>query len=247
MMDKKMSVPEDHKHCDWCKKAVHKSAFEMNPETNKLYSHCTRCRQSHTECQKKFDATKAGAATRKRWAESSRGKECIKKHNSYRVVRRRTDEALKLDHSLMSIARHLVKGVNKTSPKFISISGFGSEMVFIDCIKAAAARSGFDLDTYGETWQLEHKIPREAYDFNNPEDVRRCWSPKNVHALSPADNKAKSWKLLDHYLMEAGAENFPVAWNGQLPDEEFKKAFYAKCLAESTPSTTGASSSGATI
>jgi hypothetical protein len=135
----------------------------------------------------------------------------------------------------------------KASPLFVSNTSFDSVSHFQDVVRKEAESKSFSWDNHGSEWQLDHRIPQEAYDFNNPEDVLRCWSPKNVHALSPADNNAKSWKLLDHYLMEAGAENFPVAWNGQLPDEEFKKAFYAKCLAESTPSTTGASSSGATI
>jgi hypothetical protein len=88
------------------------------------------------------------------------------------------------------------------------------------------------FSNHGTVWELDHKIPREAYNFDKPEDVKRCWSSKNVHALTKAANQEKHWKIIDQYVAEAGVETFPVAWNGKFPDADFNNAHAAKMMAQ---------------
>jgi hypothetical protein len=125
----------------------------------------------------------------------------------------------------------LISGRYQTSPSFIARTGFASEAAFLSAVEATFA-PGMTFSNHGTVWELDHKIPREAYNFDKPEDVKRCWSAKNVHALACLANKEKSWKLIDQYIFEAGVECLPTAWNGKFPDADFKNAHAAKMMAQ---------------
>jgi hypothetical protein len=121
----------------------------------------------------------------------------------------------------------------KTSPKFVARTAFESEIEFLAVVKSKLDdASGMTMENHGTAWQLEHSIPRQAYDFDNPEDVRRCWSAENLEAMTPAKNAEKWVYLHDEILAKLGRDRFPVAWNGEFPTEAFKKEFYARVLAE---------------
>lgn len=223
-------LANNEKKCAWCNKVKCVTEFRLKADGNP-YAHCDNCKSKHTEGQAKYTKTPAGVETKKRYLQGPKGIAKNKRHNSKRVELRRFDPCAKLDHSLSTIASMLISGKRISSEFFVERTGFESVDRFVALVSEDCVRKGFNMSEYGFTWQLDHKIPRTAYRFDVERDVRCCWSPKNVHCLSIADNKAKSLKLLDHYLMEAGAENFPVSWDGKLPDEEFKRNFYARCLA----------------
>ena len=44
----------------------------------------------------------------------------------------------------------------------------------------------------GENIHIDHIIPVSAYDFNNPEEIKKCWNPKNLRLLSAYENVKKS-------------------------------------------------------
>ena len=137
-----------------------------------------------------------------------------------------------MDDTILRTSSWLLSGRHKTSPTFLERTGFASEQEFFDAVEATFHLvPGANWDNYGTVCQLDHKIPREAFDFNNPEDIKRCWSAKNVHAMTPQANMEKSWKLEDRYIAEAGVECFPVAWDGKAPDEAFKNAHAEKMMA----------------
>ena len=48
-----------------------------------------------------------------------------------------------------------------------------------------------------ENWHIDHICPTSKYDFENPEDVRRCFHPDNLQWLLAKDNLTKSNKLKD--------------------------------------------------
>ena len=243
-------------HCHVCGLCP-RSSFECNKMTGLPLTHCIKCNRDMIDSHIEYNKTSVGKATHRRFLDSEKGKECLKRareSDAAKATRKRHRKnkakhyskcpALRLNGRMVSKSNELIAGRQKTSKSFIELSGFASESEFLDAVKRGVQSKGMSYDMHGSGWQLDHRIPREAYDFNDPEDVRRCWSPKNVHVLSSADNHAKSWKLLDHYLMEAGAENFPVAWNGKLPDEEFKAKFHASCTAKKyteEPSTSASS------
>ena len=80
----------------------------------------------------------------------------------------------------------------------------------------------------------EHKIPVLAYDHSDAEDVRRCWSPANMHVMTKTANNEKQYKLLDAYIDQVPTEFWPKSWGGKVPTEAEREAFYAKCLAGTT-------------
>ena len=180
--------------------------------------------------EKRYAESDAGKATQKRYREGDAGQETAKRFADNRQDRRRASPAMQMDHAIQCASNRLISGRHQASPKFIARTGFASETAFLAAVEATFA-PGMTFANHGHVWELDHKIPREAYDFDDPEDVKRCWSPKNVHALTKAANLEKSWKLVDQYVAEAGVETFPVAWNGQFPDADVKIAHAAKMLA----------------
>jgi hypothetical protein len=202
------------------------SESEKGKERDKRYSESEKGK----ERDKRYDGSEKGKATDKRYREGDAGQEAAKRFADNRQDRRRASTAMRMDATILCAANKLISGLQMTSPTFIARTGFASEAAFLSAVEATF-QPGMTFANNGTVWQLDHKIPREAYDFDNSEDVRRCWSPKNVHALTKAANLEKSWKLIDQYIVESGIENFPTAWNGKFPDADFKNTHTAKMMA----------------
>ena len=225
---------------------------EKGKEANKRYDESEKGKATEKryhesekgkERNKRAKTSEKGKATQKRYAESEKGKEADKRYRegdagqanakrfaANRQDRRRASTAMRIDHTIHCASNGLISGRRKKSPKFVKLTGFASEASFLAAVRATF-QPGMTFSNHGAVWELDHKIPREAYDFDDPEDVRRCWSAKNVHALTVADNAEKSWKMVDQYILEAGLECLPVAWKGQFPDADFKIAHAAKMMA----------------
>jgi hypothetical protein len=199
---------------------------EKGKAANKRYAESEKGKAT----DKRYDESEAGKAAQKRYREGDAGQETAKRFVDNRQDRRRASTAMRMDATILCAANKLISGRIQTSPSFIERTGFASEAAFLTAVEATFA-PGMTFANNGTDWELDHKIPREAYDFDKPEDVRRSWSAKNVHALTKAANKEKSWKLVDQYVAEAGVETFPVAWNGKFPDADFKNAHNAKIMA----------------
>jgi len=147
-----------------------------------------------------------------------------------------------MNNTIIGAANHLVSGNHDESPTFIQRTSFQSEGEFRLHMRSELdkynAKNGtnFKMSDHGTLWHTEHKVPREAYDFSNPIDVKRCWSKPNIQILSPEQNHEKSWFLTDDLCTEvvaAGCE--PLSWNGECPNEEEKQAFYTRMLQGWTP------------
>jgi len=179
---------------------------------------------------KRYQTSDKGKAANKRAKTSEKGKERKKRGSDRHMDRRRASTAMRMDNAIRCLANNLISGRSMTSPTFLERTSFASEQEFFDVLEATFAH-GMDFKNHGAVWEVEHKIPREAYDFDDPEDVKRCWSAKNVHVMTPAANMEKSWQLLDEYIAAAGVANFPKAWNDQVPDDVFKAAHNAKMMA----------------
>jgi len=207
------------------------AAFGTNARTGKPLTNCKPCNVTVIANAVEYKQTEAGKAANKRARTSKKGKATIKRGRDRRTDRVRESTAMRMDGAIRSASTGLISGRHETSSTFLERTSFASEQEFFDVLEATFA-SGMNFKNHGAVWEVEHKIPREAYNFDDPEDVKRCWSAKNVHAMTPAANKEKSWKLLDEYIAAAGVENFPKAWNDQVPDAAFKAAHNAKMVAQ---------------
>jgi hypothetical protein len=202
------------------------NATDSAKESKKEYKQS----EAGKEADKRYNQSEAGKEADKRYREGDAGQETAKRFAANRKDRRRASTAMQMDGTIQCASNKLISGRTKTSPTFVERTGFASESAFLAAVEATF-QPGMAFANHGPVWELDHKIPREAYDFDDPEDVRRCWSPKNVHALTRSANAEKSWKLVDQYIFEAGVECLPVAWNDRLPDADFKNAHAAKMLA----------------
>ena len=212
------------------------SAFGINGLNGKPHANCKMCHSSMLYQKIEYKQTEGGKSAEKRYRQGKTGQATAERFVQHRTVRRRLSSALRMDNAIMCASNRLISGQFRKSPTFVARTGFHSEAAFLGVVASTFA-PGMTMSNNGTVWELDHKIPREAYDFDNPEDVRRCWSPKNVHALTKEANMEKAWKLVDQYITEAGIENFPVAWGGKFPDGELKiehsvKALVRKTLAE---------------
>ena len=173
----------------------------------------------------------AGKERAKRSRQSIKGKEAAKRFSDRRTERRHESTAMQMDVKIQSLSSRLLSGRYEKSPTFLKRTGFASESEYRTVVESTFEDGVMTWENHGSVWQLDHKIPREAYDFDNQVDIKRCWSAKNVQALTKAANLAKSWKLIDQYVTAAGVENFPVSWGGKFPDVDFKNAHAAKMVA----------------
>ena len=233
------------KKCGKCSRNV----YTTNPNTGKLYSLCETCRLKHNarlvahyntdagkaakEQYQQSDAGKAkikqykqsdaGKANRKRYRSGDAGKAAVERGRAKRQIRRRESPAMRLELNIKCLANKLLIGKYKTSPTFLRCTAFKSERKFRAHMKAECKERGLKFKARS-TWEIDRKIPVEAYDFDNPEDVLRCWSPANVTALTKLENLEKSWKLIDSWIHSAGPACFPLAWQNRMPTDEMKKA-----------------------
>ena len=200
--------------------------------------------------KRKFKASDAGKLAEKRYRQGDAGQANAERFVEHRTERRRASPAMRMDNAITCASNCLLSGRIETSPTFVARTGFASEDAFFSAVEATFA-PGMTFDNHGVAWELDHKIPRDAYNFDDPEDVKRCWSAQNVHALTPTANMEKSWKLIDQYVSEAGIERFPASWNLKWPDNDFKIAHSAKMIArkilddEAGPEEQPSTSSGA--
>ena len=202
---------------------------------------CTPCRIAHNEylnnlpnraaslskASAKYKGTDKRKVSNKRAKESVNGRATKKRWCESEKRRRVADPVYARRLSLKAHACGLLNGTQHTSPTFIRASGFATENEFINHVRACYSAIGKTLADRGNT-DMEHKIPVEAYDFSNPEDVRRCWSAANVWAMDHVANMKKNVTIDDLLCHQVGVANWPVSWNGQIPTDEEKRALYAK-------------------
>ncbi len=54
---------------------------------------------------------------------------------------------------------------------------------------------GMTWENYGKVWHIDHKIPVSVFNLSCDEDIRRCWSLKNLQPLFVEENIKKGAKL----------------------------------------------------
>jgi len=218
------------------------AAFEIHPTTGNPFTRCKPCNVTKNEQQAEYNKTEAGKERNKRAKTSKKGKATQRRYRegdagqakATRFLdnlqeRRRESSAMRMDNAIMCASSGLISGRRESSPTFLQRTSFASEVQYLNVLKATF-EGEMDFDNHGTVWEVDHKIPREAYDFEDPEDVKRCWSAKNVHAMTVAANLEKSWKLIDEYIAAAGVANYPKAWNGKPPDDVVKITHNAKMV-----------------
>ena len=76
--------------------------------------------------------------------------------------------------------------------------------------------TGMSWDNYGhgdDKWNIGHRIARALYDQSNPEDVRRCWSKKNLFPQWQPENLSLGTTLPPPDVLAELADVHPIAWS----------------------------------
>ena len=228
------------KKCSGCRRNMTIDEFGINKiDKGKAipYATCVICRvrgdkNNHSDAgrayKKKHNQTEKRKASNKRAHESEAGKESRKRENAAKRQRRAADPAFAMMHKIGCAATHLASGERKNSPTFVQCTSFRSSVHFRNHLRSKIYK-GVEFKDHGNKWEVEHKIPVQAYDFRDKKDIKRCWSEANVHTMPPKENMEKSIKIIDSLCEEVDKEFWPLSWGGCIPNEQEKQAFYAKC------------------
>jgi hypothetical protein len=243
------------KNCGKCQKLLPVSVFGYKPD-GALFKQCEPCRENVNAAKKrykdgdKFKATltayyATGApqasskryketdeyeAWKKRYKDSNKNKERMRRMLDRQKDRRAANPEWKLMVNTITSAHMVLTGAIKNSPNFLTRTGWESDAFRIHVLASVPPGSGFTIANYGKTgvWEIDHRIPQQAYNFADPNDILRCWNPRNVRGISRVENKSKGMKLLDDQMAYVCADCFPASWNGEVPTEEERQAFYQR-------------------
>ena len=211
---------------------------DAGKEANKRFKQSDAGKQA----EKRSRQSDAGKARNKRSRQSNAGKEARKRELEVQNIRKFADPSFQMSYAMKSLSAHILSGDVAESPCFEARSSFGSTAAYRQHIQSELVKynsvhgTSFRMKDYGTLWQVEHKVPREAYDHSNPLDVKRCWSPSNTQILTPTQNMEKSYLLIEELCIEvlsAGCQ--PLAWGSALPSKEETDAFYARIKQGWTP------------
>lgn len=241
------------KQCGWSKNWRPVAEFSLNPQTGLYLFVCEANKKALRASQAKHKKTPKGKAIEKRYNTGAAGKAKEKRHRTgaagkawseraNAAKRRRTieDRAWALDNAILCASYKLISRLIATSPTFTRRTGWHHK-AFLEHVLMRVHQGGHDWDNHGNSpgqWNLEHRIPRSAYNFRDPEDVKRCWASDNVDVKSFEENMAKDDALLPEEIRLVKPEHWPKAWNGVMPDDSKRldiwKLASARKIAEAT-------------
>ena len=228
---------EGTKKCLRTRKIISLSCFDANPKTGNPMSNCVLCTAKNRIQHTAYNATANGKAknqirnarteikkAKQTWKDSDAGKEYtaqytrtaeyaergakFAKSSAGKAVRKRTYEKHHLSTNLMNGVARILRG--GTSPSTLTCIAFGTEFQ----VRAHFTSPEFPLQSYGKTWSVDHKIPKSAYDHDDPQEVKKCWSPENMRALSAVENKEKSTFIIRSVVETVPVSFWPKEWNG---------------------------------
>ena len=185
---------------------------------------------------KRYREGEAGQAARQRELKSDakqRQRQSAKKDGSAKAtqVRRRAriraDPGLWLSNRIGIDAVAVLRDKRKRMPSLlVAYTEFTTIASFVSHMQQRFA-PGMDWSNYGQgpgKWQIEHGIPKWAFDFTIDADVKRCWSKANVRPMWYVENAHKSTNIDDAFTLGLGPAYFPEAWQGEMPTGKDKAA-----------------------
>lgn len=233
------------KVCLRTRRSVSVACFDKNPKTGQPKVYCVECEKKVKIQERKYNATEHGKAKRKIINDRPESKEAKKiyrnspigkqkakdraqtpefkqSHLDYaksehgKAVRSAYYKDHKLSQNLVCATARVLRG--GSSPMLISNSSFTSETHLRNHFRSQMVGTAMTMQNYGgDCWGVDHRIPRSAYNHDDPEDVRRCWSPENMRPLDVQSNKQKASIIVPTEVDAVPVSHWPKAWNGQIP------------------------------
>jgi len=112
-------------------------------------------------------------------------------YSNYRNNKKETDSNYKLKSLLrINFIGKLKRNLVKKGQSFFKYTGLSYES-YIDYFNENFPE---EMKTFTEKnkWHVDHIIPCKVYDFNNPDDIKKCYNPKNLRLILADENLKKS-------------------------------------------------------
>ena len=170
----KVRIVGDKKRCTACEVLKPFDAFAKSKSGDgRLLLLCMLCSDKRAKIKK----SDVGKAADKKYKEGEAGKAARERQKKLRNARQRARYAMDPAYKLMcqigiSLAE-FISGRRATAGTFAAHAGMSADDMYDHLVDQLKAK-GLKMDDYGITWEVEHKIPQEMYDFSDPADVKRC-------------------------------------------------------------------------
>ena len=146
---------------------------------------CLECKR---EARRARNRTPEGKTERRESAQRRRTRRCAEDQHYRAVLAARTTTVGQLSR--------IRKGIQRTQlPSKHTQATLHQLKAHIE----AQFQPGMTWQNYGEIWECDHIRPSSAWDLNNPEQFRLCWSWRNLQPLFIQQNrdKAQRWGAAD--------------------------------------------------
>ena len=128
-----------------------------------------------------------------RWYQNNKEK-ALSSRRRYHKKRYKSDPTYKLLCCIRGRIISVLSGRIKSAPSLKLLGVDNIEVVWKHLEKTF--KPGMTRKNYGKVWEMDHIIPCSSFDLNNPEEQIKCFNYKNLQALTPYENRAKSDKII---------------------------------------------------
>lgn len=179
-----------------------------------LTSACSvQCRDQLNAAKAQRDKDPKAKAWQKQWVAGETGQANAKRCNDAANARRRVDPAMKLHGQLSVAVRNIWMkrlGTSDVCTILAKNTNFESPSALVAHLSATCRHLGV-LQGEGS---IDHIIAQAWYDFNDPDEVKRCWDPSNVRVVASNSENKKKHKCLDAELLQSVSPSaFPKAFS----------------------------------
>jgi len=198
------NYPETDKSCSKCNQV--KKLSEFSPDKLMRSGRSSICKKCRTDEAKKTYREHRGEACKWYYNHKEKRKEYItqwekdhpleaKERLKKYGLKRRNDSKYNLSHSVSSAVYRSLKNGTKAGRRWEDLIGFTVDQLRMHLEKRF--KSGMTWENYGMVWEIDHKIPVAAFNFERPDDIdfRLCWSLKNLQPLGVSENRSKHDKV----------------------------------------------------
>ncbi len=168
--------------CKGCQKVVAAERYTKNKERS-------------SENRKKWRSRNAERTRQLTRAWRAKNPDKTRENCRKSTAKRRSTAAGRLNHSLSSSIRYSLKKGLKAGRHWENLVGYTAEQFRKHLEKQFS--SGMTWENYGVFWEIDHRTPIAAFNFERPEDIdfKKCWSLKNLRPLEVKENMQKHAKI----------------------------------------------------
>ena len=188
----------DSKTCSVCKKEKLVKDFYLHKFKGTIRAECKEC------------------ASKQRIENYNNNKDAIIKQTSeYKKKKMKNDPAFKKQKDIQA---KMYKGLSiwprKREHKTKMTEYLGCTFTYLHAYIEGKFLDGMTWENRGNgenCWELDHIIPQYKFDFNDEEEIKKCWNYKNLQPLWAKANKKKGTSILtEDKIDELNNNNTPI-------------------------------------